>query len=328
MEINNYPKFISDFSDYLSAIKNFSGVYINNLIVTIRQFLEFVNIYKLDNKYETIKNITLNDIRILTNSDIYSFIYFLAESHYKQGSRTTKIEHLRTFFDYLYRIQHNIFKEPFKQIKREKKEEFKLPNYLSLKESKKLLEIYQNSSNKMDIRDNAILHIFLFCGLRISELQNIKISNINLEDNKFTIIGKGNKERVSYLNKQTKKALSQYLLIRKNIKPKNKKDEDILFFSSHKSKLDVKTIRNLLKKAYKKVGLDSNQYSAHTLRHTFATILYKSGVDIRLIQILLGHVNLDTTEIYTHLYNEEIMKVMQNHPLAKFEMNDALQYAA
>lgn len=328
MEIEKYPQFISELSDYLNAIKSYSEVYIKNLIVTIRQFLEFVNVYKLDGRYTSIENISLNDIRLLKNSDIYSFIYFLAENHYKQSSRIVKIEHLRTFFDYLYRIKRNIFKEPLKKIQREKKIDIKLPNYLSLKEAEQLVEIYSNSNDINDIRDNAILRIFLNCGLRISEVANLKITDIDLKNDKFTIIGKGNKERVAYINASTKEALLKYLEIRKNIETKIKRDKYILFLSQKRSKMDVKTIRRLIKKAYELVGIDSKHYSVHTLRHTCATLLYKTGVDIKIIQEILGHVEIDTTEIYTHLHNEKVMKAMQNHPLAHFMMKDAVAFAA
>ncbi len=328
MEIEKYPQFISDLSDYLNAIKSYSEVYIKNLIVTVRQFLEFINVYRLDSEYTTIENISLNDIRLINNSDIYSFIYFLAENHYKQSSRIIKIEHLRTFFDYLYRIKHNIFKEPLKKIQREKKIDIKLPNYLSLKEAEQLVEIYSNSSDINDIRDNAILRIFLNCGLRISEVANLKITDIDLKNDKFTIIGKGDKERVAYINASTKEALLKYLEIRKNIETKLKRDKNILFLSQKRLKMDVKTIRRLIKKAYELVGIDSKCYSAHTLRHTCATLLYKAGVDIKIIQEILGHVEIDTTEIYTHLHNEKVMKAMQNHPLAHFMMKDAVALAA
>lgn len=109
------PKFVEDFANYLVAIRNLSQVYIKNMTVTIEQFLEFINVHKFKNKYNTIEDITLNEIRSLNNSDIYSFIFFLAESHYQNNSRVIKIEHLKTFFDYLFNIKHTIFKEPFKK---------------------------------------------------------------------------------------------------------------------------------------------------------------------------------------------------------------------
>ena len=301
------PKFVEDFANYLVAIRNLSQVYIKNMTVTIEQFLEFINVHKFKNKYNTIEDITLNEIRSLNNSDIYSFIFFLAESHYQNNSRVIKIEHLKTFFDYLFNIKHTIFKEPFKKINSERKLEKKLPNYLSLDEAKRLINLYKNSTDEIEIRDNAMLHIFLNCGLRLSEIKNLNIEDINLDDNKFTIIGKGNKERTNYLNK---------------------KHNNALFLTFYGYRMSQFTINKIVKRAYRKAELDENVYTVHTLRHTCATLLYRSGVNIKTIQELLGHVHIDTTEIYTHLDNQEVKDVMFEHPLAQFKMEDALAYCA
>lgn len=326
MEVYKFPKFMLEFSNYLIAIKNYSDNYVENISTTIQQFLSFINVHKYDHKYKEINQMTLNDVSFLSNSDIYSFIYFLAESHYKIGSRILKIEHLRTFFDFLYRIKHNIFTQPFKKIKREKDISLKLPKYLSLNESQKLLQLYANSTKVNEIKDNAILHIFLNCGLRISEVANLNISDFNFEANKFTIFGKGNKERIGYLSPITKEALLKYLEIRKNISPKSSKDNNALFLSIEKKRITIRNIRKNIKKAYSKVGIDVDEYSAHSLRHTCATLMYKNGTDIKTIQEFLGHVQIDTTEIYTHLHDKAVMKAMQEHPLSKFKLADALTY--
>ena len=322
----NIPKFVEEFTGYLLAIKNLSKTYITNMTVTIEQFLQFINIHKFKNKYDTITKISLNDIRGLNNSDIYSFIFFLAESHYKNNSRVVKIEHLRTFFDYLFRIEHSIFREPFKKINSERKLDKKLPNYLSLEEAKRLIDLYKDSTNPIEIRDSAMLHIFLNCGLRLSEIRNLNLEDINLYDDRFTIIGKGNKERTNYLNDITKKALQKYLDIRDNSNDKTKNNP--LFLTEYGYRMSVTTIKKIVKRAYRKANLDENVYSVHTLRHTCATILYKAGVNIKTIQEILGHVQIDTTEIYTHLHDQEVMEVMLNHPLAQFKIENALAYCA
>lgn len=322
------PKFVEDFANYLIAIKNLSQTYITNMTVTIEQFLEFINVHKFKNKYNSINDMSLNEIRSLNNSDIYSFIFFLAESHYQNNSRVIKIEHLKAFFDYLFRIKHTIFKEPFKKINSERKLDKKLPNYLSLDEAKRILKIYENTENSIEIRDNAMLHIFLNCGLRLSEIKNLNIEDINLKDNKFTIIGKGNKERTNYLNKKTKEALMAYLKIRDNFLGNNNKRENALFLTFYGYRMSQFTINKIVKRAYKKANLDETIYTVHTLRHTCATLLYRAGVNLKTIQELLGHVQIDTTEIYTHLDNQEVKNVMFNHPLAQFKMADALAYCA
>lgn len=322
------PNFVEDFANYLVAIKNLSQTYIKNMTVTIEQFLEFINVHKFKNKYNSIEDITLNEIRSLNNSDIYSFIFFLAESHYQNNSRVIKIEHLKTFFDYLFRIKHTIFKEPFKKINSERKLVKKLPKYLSLEESRRLLKIYENSTDEVEIRDNAMLHLFLNCGLRLSEIKNLNIKDISLTDNKFTIIGKGNKERTNYLNLKTKDALMKYLKIRDNFSKNNKNDDNTLFLTCYGYRMSQFTINKIVKRAYRKANLDDKVYTVHTLRHTCATILYRAGVNIKTIQELLGHVQIDTTEIYTHLNDQEVKEVMLNHPLAQFKIADALAYCA
>lgn len=233
---------------------------------------------------------------------------------------------MRTFFDYLFRIKHNIFKEPFKQIKREKNIYLQLPSYLSLNESKELLNLYTDSTKINEIRDNAILHLFLNCGLRVSELKNLNISDFKFNNNTFIIFGKGNKERTGYLNNSTKEALENYLNIRKTIQPKSQKDKDALFLSNKRVRICTRAIELAIDKAYEKAGLDKKVYTVHTLRHTCATLMYKNGIDIKIIKEVLGHVRIDTTEIYTHLHNEDVMKAMFEHPLSQFKMADALMY--
>lgn len=325
---NKISQVIEEFSNYLIGIKNLSDQYVSNIVTTLKQFLNFMNVYKYKNKYESYEEMELNDVRALTNSDIYSFIYYLAENHYKQGSRILKIEHLRNFFDFLFRIKHNIFKEPFKKIKREKKMYEKLPNYLSLGESKRLLELYSNSDKTKEIRDNAVLHLFLNCGLRRSELANLKIEDFNFKEDKFVILGKGNKERMGYLNKITKDAILNYLEIRKTLQVKSKKDSHILFISNKGGKLSKNAIRDIIKGAYKKVGINSEEYTVHTLRHTCATLMYRNGTDIKIIKEILGHVQIETTEIYTHEYDKDVMDAIQTQPLASFKMKDAIGYCA
>lgn len=243
------------------------------MAITVGQFLEFINIHKFKNKYNSVKDITLNDVRSLTNSDIYSFIYFLAESQYKINSRVVKIEHLRTFFNYLFTIKHTIFTEPFKKINSERKIEKKLPNYLSLDEAKRMIEVYANSIDEIEIRDNAILHLFL---------------------------------------------------VRDKLNPKTKK----LFVSRYGLKMSSTGIEKIVKRAYEKAEIDDEDYCVHTLRHTCATLLYRNGVDIRTIQEILGHVQIDTTEIYTHLHDQEVMDAMLDHPLSQFKMANAEAFCA
>ena len=327
IEYNDLPEYIKSFSGYLLGIKNLSELYVTNIVSTVKQFLEFINIHIFNNKYENINKISLNDLRSLTSSDVYSYLFYLAENHYKTNTRITKTKNLKVFFNYLYTIKRELFKEPFKKIKTNKRTNQKLPNYLSLEESKKVLSTYKDATSMQGVRNNAMLHLFLNSGLRLSELVSLNISDINLKTNTFTIIGKGNKERTGYLNESTKKALIKYIEIRKKINVESKKDKNALFISSqNSSRINKRTIRKIVKKVYHINNIKDTNYSVHTLRHTCATLLYKAGTNIKTIQELLGHVQVNTTEIYTHLYDEELEKEMLSHPLSKFKIVNALNY--
>lgn len=322
---NENPEFINQFRNYVLGIKNLSVGYINSTIHTIKQFLSYINEKKFDNKYDSISKLTINDIRGLINSDIINYLFYLSEENYERATISLKTKQLKLFFEYLYTIKHNIFKEPFKTIKVVSNKYDKIPNYLSFEEAKKMVDLYANSDDYIGIRNHAIITILLNCGLRISELQNLKISDINFSTNKFNIIGKGNKERVGYLNKTTKEALLKYINIRDTIDIQ-KQHKSYLFICARGKKMGIDTIRRMIKSAYNKVGIDSNTYSVHTLRHTCATLLYRAGTNIRTIQELLGHSSIDTTKIYTHTYDANVEKVMYNHPLAQYKMIDAMQY--
>ena len=261
MDDNKIPSFLEDLSNYLCGIRNLSMNYIDDLKFTILQFLEFVNIHTFKEKYENIEEMTLNDIRSISNRDIYGYIFFLSERQYKTNTRVKKIEHLKTFFNYLYTISHKLFREPFKLIKTERKFEQKLPNYLSLSEARKVQSVYEHSYKVSDIRNNAIIRIILNSGLRLSEAAGLNIKDLNLSENKFVVIGKGNKERTCYLNEPTKKALEEYLKFRNKIVVENKKHKDALFISTQNKRLSKRQIRTIVKEAYKKAELDETKYA-------------------------------------------------------------------
>lgn len=322
---NNYPSFINEFMYYVLGIKNLSKGYIETTIHTIMQFLSFLNEMKYGNRYTDINKMTLNDIRGVINSDIINFIYFLSENNYEEATISLKTKQLKLFFEYLYNIKHNIFKEPFRTIKTISNKYEKIPNYLSYEEAKKLENAYEGYNDIYSIRNNAIIHLLLHCGLRNSELVNLKINDIKLDNNTFTILGKGNKERTGYLESSTKQALLKYLEIRKTIEP-NKKYNQFLFLSKKGKNMSSETLRLMIKKTYDYIGLNDKVYSVHTLRHTCATLLYRNGTNIRTIQELLGHSTIEVTKIYTHTYDPKVEKTMYEHPLAKYKMNDAMGY--
>ena len=310
---NNYPEFINQFMYYVLGIKNLSKGYIETTIHTIMQFLSFLNEMKYGNRYTDVNKMTLNDIRGVINSDIINFIYFLSENNYEEATISLKTKQLKLFFEYLYNIKHNIFKEPFRTIKTISNKYEKIPNYLSYEEAKKLENVYDNSLNKYAVRNKAIIHILLHCGLRRSEVINLKLSDFKMSNNTFTIIGKGNKERTGYLDNSTKNAIL-------------KGYEQYLFISRALKKLNPCSLNKVINSAYELAGLNSNVYNVHSLRHTCATLLYRNGTNIRTIQELLGHSTIEVTKIYTHTYDAKVEKTMYEHPLAKYKMNDAMEY--
>ena len=192
----------------------------------------------------------------------------------------------------------------------------RLPKYLSLDESRKLLDTVQNEDNRNTSRDYAIITLFLNCGMRLSELVGINIKDITFSENKLNVIGKGNKERTIYLNNACVNAINTYLLDRpkEGIKYNSK---DALFLSERRERISNRTVQTIVRRELLKSGLDINKYSVHKLRHTAATLMYQYGnVDIRALQELLGHESISTTEIYTHVDNLQIRNAVESNPLA------------
>ena len=154
------------------------------------------------------------------------------------------------------------------------------------------------------------------------------LDDLNLDERRFLIFGKGSKERTGYLNDITLNALKKYLDYRKTLTNIRKKDENALFISEWNKRIGVSQVKNIVLKTLNLAGKKKKKYSTHTLRHTCATLLYRNGTDIKVIQELLGHVQIDTTEIYTHTHNKQVMDAMLGHPMAHFMIDDALAYTA
>ena len=279
---------------------------------------------KKDFKEIEINDLTIDTVNKIKIDDIHSFLgYLTSEYHSKAATRARKISTIRIFFKYLsqeasneYRIDHN----PALTLKTPKKDK-RLPKYLSLDDSKKLLEASEDEDNPNYARDFAITTLFLNCGMRLSELVGINITDIDLNDCKLTVIGKGNKERTIYLNKACLKAISEYLEVRpkQGVQKDSKHSENALFLSSRKTRISNRTVQYIINQELKNAGLDSTKYSVHKLRHTAATLMYQYGqVDIRALQEILGHESISTTEIYTHVSNEQARTALDKNPLADY----------
>ena len=273
-------------------------------------------------KEVNIDDLTMDTVKKIKIDDIHAFLGYLTSTyHSKPATRARKISTIRIFFNYLcqdasdeYKLESN----PALNLKTPKKEK-RLPKYLSLEDSKKLLNVASDEENRNHERDFAIITLFLNCGMRLSELVGINIKDIDFEEYKLNVIGKGNKERTIYLNKACIKAISNYMGVRqaKNTKRDKKFSDKALFLSERNERISNRTVQYIISKELAKAGLDVNKYSVHKLRHTAATLMYQYGqVDIRALQELLGHESIATTEIYTHVSDDQVRNAIESNPLA------------
>lgn len=318
------PEFLNSFLDYSMTILNKSQNSIKEYNYDLNMFLKYIKMHfnmtcETDLKKICIKDLNLETIKKITPEDILSFISYLAlNKNCKPATRARKISTIRIFFSFLSQKAKLIDNNPAQNIETPKKEK-RMPKYLSLDDSKKLLNVTMDENDENKERDYAIITIFLNCGLRLSELVGINIQNIDFNEYKLTVIGKGNKERTIYLNKACMNAIKAYLAVRpkEGIKLDNKNSQKALFLSKRRERISNRTVQYIVERELRKAGLDTSKYSTHKLRHTAATLMYQYGnVDIRALQELLGHESIATTEIYTHVNNEQARNAVESNPLA------------
>lgn len=315
------PEYLNSFLDYSITILNKSPNSIKEYNYDLAMFLKYIKIhFGLTNETDfskiIIKDIDLDIIKKITLDDIHAFVSYLAtDLRSKSATRARKVSSIRIFFKYLSAKAKLIKTNPAQNLETPKQEK-RMPKYLTLDDSKKLLDVASNEDNRNCERDYAITTLFLNCGMRLSELVNINIKDIKFDDCKMTVIGKGNKERTIYLNNACMRAVKEYLSIRRKEGVKYD-SKDALFLSERRERISNRTVQYIIKNELRKAGLDTNKYSVHKLRHTAATLMYQYGnVDIRALQELLGHASISTTEIYTHVENERVRNAVESNPLA------------
>lgn len=321
IERSQNPDFLNSYLDYAITILNKSPNTIKEYNYDLATFLKFLKIHFNMTKEKDFTKIQIQDMTIDTMKkvkldDIHAFIAYLANDlRSKPATRARKISAIRVFFKYLSQKMGFIENNPAQNLETPKLGK-RMPKYLSLEDSKRLLEVASNEDNRNCERDYAITTLFLNCGMRLSELVNINIKDISFSECKMNVIGKGNKERTIYLNKACMKAISEYLSVR----PKEGiayDSRDALFLSERRERISNRTVQCIVKTELRKAGLDTNKYSVHKLRHTAATLMYQYGnVDIRALQELLGHESISTTEIYTHVENQQVRNAVESNPLA------------
>ena len=319
------PDYLNAFLDYSITILNKSPNSVKEYNYDLANFLKFMMIrFKLTNKtvYDEIDttSFTIDNLKKITLDDIHAYVSHLAvDNRSKATTRARKISTIRIFFKYLTQKANLLEINPAQNLETPKLEK-RMPKYLSLEDSKKLLSVASHEDNRNAKRDFAITTLFLNCGMRLSELVGININDIDFDECKLTVIGKGNKERTVYLNKACMKAIYDYISSRppQNLVKKDSKNSDkALFLSEQKKRISNRTVQAIINKELKAAGLDSKNLSVHKLRHTAATLMYQYGeVDIRALQELLGHQSISTTEIYTHVSNDQVRDAVERNPLA------------
>ena len=316
------PEFLNSFLDYTATILNKSPATVKEYNYDISRFLKFIMYHLKLTDEKNIDNIDIHnmDVSILNNlklDDIHAYLFYLTNTFQsKPATRARKASSIRVFFKYLSQKANLIENNPALNLETPKLGK-RMPKYLSLDDSKKLLAVVNNDEkDRNKERDYAIITLFLNCGMRLSELVGINLKDIDFNENKLNVTGKGNKERTIYLNKACVNAINNYLAVR----PKNgikQGDYDALFLSERLERISNRTVQHIVKQELLKAGLDTNKYSVHKLRHTAATLMYRYGnVDIRALQELLGHESISTTQIYTHVDNQQIRNAVEDNPLA------------
>ena len=308
------PPPMSDFLVYSITLKGKSEKTVKEYFLDLRTFYRFLVIrFNLSSKIDIFEEIDINlvTLDILEKIDIMVLHAFIAyidrERNNSNRTKARKIACLRSYFKYLYSIVKIISSNPALNLETPKSNS-RLPVALSLDESKKLLTSVKGTNDK---RDHAIIMLFLNCGLRLSELISINIDKI--KGDTLTVVGKGNKERTIYLNDICVKAIEEYLEVRPDPKPGH---ENALFISNRKSRFSPKGVQHMINKYLNEAGLSGKHYSPHKLRHTAATLMYQYGnVDIRALQEILGHENISTTQIYTHIDKKQLRDAVKQNPL-------------
>lgn len=318
------PDYLNSFLDYTVTILNKSPNTVKEYNYDLAMFLRFLkNRFNMTDEEEfsniPIKDISIDTIKNVKLDDIHAFLSYLTTNYNsKAATRARKASSIRVFFNYLCAKANLIDANPAQNLETPKLDR-RLPKYLSLEDSKKLLNVTANEDNRNAKRDYAIITLFLNCGMRLAELVGININDIDFSENKMTVIGKGNKERTVYLNKACINAIKDYLSIRpkEGIKTDKFNSKKALFLSERKERISRRTVQYIVDKELLAAGLDTKKYSTHKLRHTAATLMYQYGnVDIRALQEVLGHESISTTEIYTHVASKQARDAIENNPLA------------
>lgn len=325
------PQILRDFLTYHETIKGQSQLTISEYYLDLRMFLRFMKLMRNDMPIQTrlddidIRDIDISFLASIKTSDVFDFLSYLANDRtanpdaaipdygISAASRARKLSALKSFYKYLTVRTKQLTENPVADLEYPKLRK-SLPKYLTLEQSAALLQAASGPNQK---RDYAILMIFLNCGIRRSELVGLNLSDVY--EDRLRIVGKGNKERFVYFGTPCRKAIEAYLPERNK---KTLSDNRALFGSRDNNRISVTAVHRLVKKYLLLAGLDADSFSAHKLRHTAATMMLSGGVDVKTVQEVLGHENLNTTQIYTHIESTELKIAAEASPISKLNFTD------
>lgn len=320
-QINDAPDILMEFLEYHSTVRGHSDKTITGYYLDLKILFRYLKRRRhlVDpgtpfNEID-ITDVDIDFIRATRIEELYRYQSFSPERQNSSNalsaaSRCRRTSSVKSFFNYLTTKRHLLDYNVCQELDMPKRQA-SLPRYLEEAECERLLAA---CDGPYALRDYCILMLFLSCGIRISELVSLNVTDI-YEDH-LRVLGKGNKERVIYFAEGCREAIDDYLAVRdpEKIVPE---DKNALFISRDNRRISVRGVQKMVDKKLKQAGLDSSRYSPHKLRHTAATLMLKNGVDTRALQEVLGHSNLNTTQIYTHLDNAALHEAAMANPIGR-----------
>jgi len=321
------PLFLRDYAHYTLAIKGNSEKTVCEYLMDLRTFFRFLEMRRLEQELEgdefekiEISHLTIDTVEKVTPQKIIDFLFYLSQDRKnKGGTRMRKLSALKSFFHYAHGKRSLISSDPTADIDAPKKGTT-LPKFLTLDEAIRLLDTIKGDKESPTVlRDYTIVTLFLNTGMRLSELVGLNLQSFDSELHSVKVLGKGNKERIVYLNSAARETVILYL--RSRLDPKYIRTSDnAMFLSSRQTRISPKTVQWMVNKYLTRAGFGSRGLSVHKLRHTAATLMYQSGnVDIRVLKDILGHEQLNTTQIYTHVVSSNMEDAVQHNPLANLK---------
>lgn len=321
MKFEDCPDYLQEYLNYISTIKMRSELTVKNYYTDLRLFLRYLKLERFGSAepFNEIKIVDVSEelVKTVTLNDILAFLSYTASERDNQSkARARKAVSLRQFFKYLTikKMWFEVSPAQNLELPTPKKA---LPKHLTVEQATELLKTCSTLNSWEDYRDYCMITFFLNCGMRLSELVKINVNdytntNINGKQVAFMkITGKGNKERIVYFNNACISAYEDYIKVRPAVNDK------ALFISRMNKRISNRRVEQIIEEKLKLSGLSGMGFSVHKLRHTAATLMYQNGVDVRVLKEVLGHENLDTTQIYTHVANEQVRDAIEHNPLGE-----------